>query len=93
MWPVMSQPTCLARGTAVCRPQAALLPLNSRSNKTSTARRAPHLRASTGAPCESIPVTHVEQENDQMKLQFDALSARYAAHVDAKKDAWIGNWQ
>ena len=45
------------------------------------------------APGQSIPVSHVEQEKDQLKLQVDALSASYAGHFDAKKDAWIGSWQ
>lgn len=45
------------------------------------------------APGQSIPVSHVEQEKDQLKLQIDALSASYVGHFDTKKDAWIGSWQ
>ncbi|QBB69968.1 alpha/beta fold hydrolase [Pseudolysobacter antarcticus] len=45
------------------------------------------------APGQFIHVSRVEQEKDQLKLELDTLSASYAGHFDAKKDAWIGNWQ
>ena len=45
------------------------------------------------APGEATPISLVQLQGEQLKLEISAISAVYEGHFDAEHDRWVGNWR
>jgi pimeloyl-ACP methyl ester carboxylesterase len=45
------------------------------------------------APGEATPISQVQLQGEQLKLEISAISAVYEGHFDAEHDRWVGSWR